>query len=99
MNHVTADVDAGDVAKWQPCTYSATCSNIQTYVQKAECADRCLHQYKDDLRRKAEERRRSEARRRKEAEALQSSSSSSAVSASVLATIVAAVIAASKISW
>ena len=40
MNHVTADVKAEDVAKWQQCTYSATCSNIQTYVQKAECADR-----------------------------------------------------------
>ena len=40
MNHVTADVAAEDVAKWQQCTYSATCSNIQTYVQKAECADR-----------------------------------------------------------
>ena len=59
---------------------------------------RCLHQYKDDLRRKAEESRRSEARRRKEAQAMQSSSDSSAVSASVLA-IVAAVIASSKISW
>ena len=60
---------------------------------------RCLHQYKDDLRRKAEERRRSEARRRKEAEALQSSSGASSSVASVLATIVAAVVASSKISW
>ena len=42
MGHVTTQVAAEDVARWQQCTYSATCSGIQTYVQKAECADRSV---------------------------------------------------------
>ena len=91
LNHVTQDVAADDLTKWQQCTYSNTCAEIHSYQMKESCADECLEDHKRVLRQEAEQQRRAEEARRKEAEALMSGSA--VPTATLLATTIAFVMA------
>ncbi len=71
--HVSKRVNEKDLSEWTQCTYSPACNVIKEYAQREMCADRCLQQHKDKLRREAEKRK--EERKRKDAEALMSGSS------------------------
>ena len=62
--------------------FSSTCSAVGSYGPRKACADRCLSEHKQELRRQeAERRQRMEERRKKEAEALLQASHASNVKA------------------
>lgn len=82
LSHVTSDIDPTDLPRWQQCTYSSTCAEVNTYAARATCADGCLDNHKAAVARAAEERRRQEERRRaaeKEARALAASGATEVV--------------------
>ena len=94
LGHVTTAVPSADLPKWRQCTFSTSCSDIETYAQRKQCADQCLQSHKEEVRRQEAERRMmAEERRKKEAEALLQSSGAEAVSSVVLAALVAAAVA------